>query len=622
MIRSQVKAFGVLSLTLAALIVSASMAFAADILEFIDIPVSNHQAAVEPILACRNGFMFGFHALDTLAQREDGPRQWDISIAKDDDNLLITEYPLWLGETKTPLLRNGVPYSYAGTYTLLWNETVPITPLIACYSGARSGFCNTVVEIDDCLINPWLVIDIAQIGPQNGTRIVTDSLVFEVRAYDPDVGTNNGDGIAQVTMQVIDPVNGSAVYTAEHDASVLPEAGVQYCALSPDCAPWVFSQHNATWPNGAPVENGTYWLRAMVSTPDNTRKVVQTEIQIDAPPNIRTVHIPAGDFSMGSDANSGVEGPVHSVAVGDFWIMRNEVTNRQYAQCVKAGVCSAPQNGERWRDPAFADHPVAGVSWEQANTFAAWVGGRLPTEAEWEKACRGTDGRIYPWGNVAATHEVANYDNVLADTVPVGSYSGSASPYGVLDMSGNVWEWTSSLYADYPYVADDGREDSSATGRRVARGGSYYYTHYQLTCSFRAPMEPDDANTQMGMRVVFDRPVNPEGVRFVAPVDGAVVTSPFTVEMVAKGITIEPAGEIHENAGHFHIMIDTDFVGPDELIPFDENHLHFGQGQLTTTLELEPGIHVLRLQVADGAHLALDGDQYRDEISVIVRAGQ
>src|SRR5690606_6923010 len=126
---------------------------------------------------------------------------------------------------------------------------------------------------------------------------------------------------------------------------------------------------------------------------------------------------PAGDFSMGSDANSGVEGPVHSVAVGDFWIMRNEVTNRQYAQCVKAGVCSAPQNGERWRDPAFADHPVAGVSWEQANTFAAWVGGRLPTEAEWEKACRGTDGRIYPWGNVAATHEVANYDNVLADTV-------------------------------------------------------------------------------------------------------------------------------------------------------------------------------------------------------------
>lgn len=107
-------------------------------------------------------------------------------------------------------------------------------------------------------------------------------------------------------------------------------------------------------------------------------------------------------------------------------------------------------------------------------------------------------------------------------------------------------------------------------------------------------------------------------VRFVAPIDGAEVSSTFEVEMAADGITIEPAGEIHEGAGHFHILVDTGFVAPGGLIPFDEQHLHFGKGQLTTTLELAPGVHVLRLQAANGAHLALTGAQYQDIITVTV----
>ena len=108
-------------------------------------------------------------------------------------------------------------------------------------------------------------------------------------------------------------------------------------------------------------------------------------------------------------------------------------------------------------------------------------------------------------------------------------------------------------------------------------------------------------------------------VRFVTPQDGAVVSPTFRVEMAAQGLTVEPAGEIHEDAGHFHILVDTDFVAPGELVPFDDHHLHFGKGQLTTTLELTPGVHVLRLQFANGAHLALDGPQYRDTITVTVR---
>jgi len=629
MIRLLGKVLGVLLLTMAVFVFSANSVLAGDILEFIDIPVTGApQATVEPLLACRNGFMFGFHAVDSLAMRDDGPHRWDISFAKDDGNLLIKEYPLWLGATQVPLARSGSIFSYAGYYTLLWNEIVPAAPLITCYSGAGSGFCRTTLDIEDCQINPGLVAHIAQIGIQNTTRIVTDTLVYEVRTYDPNLGTNNGDGIAQVEMKIIDPSSGLEVYAIDHSQTdigdpttpISPTVGVEYCAFSQDCDPWVFSEHDYTWPNGEPIENGSYLLRATVSTPDNSRMVVQSLIEIDTPPNIKTVHVPSGDFSMGSNSDVGNEKPLHTVPADDFWIMTAEVTNRQYAQCVKAGSCTPPQDSERWLNPDYADHPIVGVDWEQATTFAAWAGGRLPTEAEWEKACRSADGRAYPWGDAAPTHDIANYDGVLGDTTPAGSYPGGASPYGAVDMSGNVWEWTSSLYKDYPYRADDGREAPTAAGRRVVRGGSYYYTYYQLACSFRSPIAPDVVSPQTGLRVVFDRPLNLSGVRFVAPVDGAVITSTFDVEMAAEGLTIEPAGEINENAGHFHISIDSDFVAPGELVPFDEQHLHFGQGQMTTTLDLEPGVHTLRLQVANGAHIALEGEQYRDTITVTVES--
>ncbi|MFN2201983.1 MAG: SUMF1/EgtB/PvdO family nonheme iron enzyme [Caldilineaceae bacterium] len=637
MIRAEFKVIGVIVLVIVAVAFSVHAASTADVLEFVDIPITGDpQATIDPILACRNGVTFGFYAIDALAMRDDGPHQWDMSFADQGGDLLIKEYPLFLAESDRPLVHKGTTYPYSGFYTLLFNERVPAAPLATCISGAGSGFCNTTMAIQDCDINLMLVADIAQIGPENTTRVVTDTLVYEVRAYDPAVGTNNGDGISQVDMQIINAETGSEVYSNGHspttasadaassivatsstDAISLTTA-TRYCAFSDNCSPWVFAEHDNTWPNGEPIENGAYLLRAIVSTADNTRKVVQTQIEIDAPPNLKTVHVPAGDFQMGSDSGVAGEGPLHTVSTNDFWIMTTEVTNQQYAQCVDAGACTQPSEGEHWSDPAYADHPVVGVDWNQANDFAGWAGGRLPTEAEWEKACRDTDGRTYPWGNDPATHDLANYDNVIGDTTPVGSYPAGASPYGALDMGGNVWEWTSSLEANYPYDAGDGREDPSGVGRRIARGGSYFYTHYQLACSTRLPSPPGEGNPQIGFRVAFDKPMNAEGVHFVKPQNGETVPTEFDVEMAAQGITIEPAGEIHENAGHFHILVDSDFVEPGGLVPFDENHLHFGQGQTTATLDLTPGVHTLRLQVANGAHIALPGVQYRDEITVTV----
>ncbi|MEZ4614519.1 MAG: SUMF1/EgtB/PvdO family nonheme iron enzyme [Caldilineaceae bacterium] len=248
------------------------------------------------------------------------------------------------------------------------------------------------------------------------------------------------------------------------------------------------------------------------------------------------LYIPGGRFEMGAegaDAASPKEEPRHAVTVESFWLQQTETTNAQYGRCVDEGACSAPAN-DRWDDPAFADHPVSNVSWQQAATYAAWAGGRLPTEAEWERSCRSDDGRIYPWGNDDASDQLANYNNAIGDTAPVGSYPAGQSAYGVLDLSGNLWEWTSSVEADYPYDATDGREDTATSaGNRAVRGGSFYYTNYQIRCAARTGFPPDTANEHIGFRIVLTAPT----IVVRNPVDGAIYLyiPGGTFEMGAEG---------------------------------------------------------------------------------------
>jgi formylglycine-generating enzyme required for sulfatase activity len=185
------------------------------------------------------------------------------------------------------------------------------------------------------------------------------------------------------------------------------------------------------------------------------------------------VYVPAGEFTMGSDTYPN-EQPIHTIYLDAFWIDQTEVTNKMYAKCVDAHKCTPPSITDQFFDPSYANHPVVYVDWNKANGYCSWAERRLPTEAEWEKAARGTDERTYPWGKEIECNK-ANYNNCVGDTSPVGNYESGKSPYGAYDMAGNVWEWVKSIYKPYPYNTNDGRENINSTDGRVIRGGSWMY---------------------------------------------------------------------------------------------------------------------------------------------------
>lgn len=220
------------------------------------------------------------------------------------------------------------------------------------------------------------------------------------------------------------------------------------------------------------------------------------------------VTIPAGEFSMGSDKQKDSQArdnelPQHQVYLPEYRIARVPVTNAQYKLFVEATGHRPPKHWQNGAIPQGKEsHPVVTVTWHDAQVFCRWAGVRLPTEAEWEKAARGPDGRIWPWGNEEPTEERCNFAWKVGDTTPVGTYPKGASPYDVLDMAGNVWEWTSSLFRQYPYRTDDGREDLEGASIHLLRGGSFANNDYNVRCAYRGGSLPVNVIVYFGFRVV------------------------------------------------------------------------------------------------------------------------
>ena len=243
------------------------------------------------------------------------------------------------------------------------------------------------------------------------------------------------------------------------------------------------------------------------------------DLSIELAPGVEMAFIcvPAGEFLMGSDEKNDSEAeddelPQHKVYLDEYLIGKYPVTNGQYAAFVNETGQSAPSDWERGAFPKEKEHhPVVRVSWEDAVEFCGWASKtsgktiRLPSEAEWEKAARGTDERIYPWGNQKPESSLCNFNIEIGDTTAVGRYSQKGdSPYGCADMAGNVWEWVNDWY-DAKYYENSPQKNprGASDGRsRVLRGGSWLYVSRVVRVSNRVRVYPDLKYNGCGFRCV------------------------------------------------------------------------------------------------------------------------
>ncbi|MBL8098845.1 MAG: SUMF1/EgtB/PvdO family nonheme iron enzyme [Anaerolineales bacterium] len=233
-------------------------------------------------------------------------------------------------------------------------------------------------------------------------------------------------------------------------------------------------------------------------------------VKISTKDGMTQIYIPEGKFMMGGlDVyRENDELPPHEVTLNEFWIDQVEVTNGMYNLCVQSGDCRPPaqirsnRREEYFGNIEFQDYPVVNVTWYDANTYCQWAGRRLPTEAEWEYAARGSDKRNYPWGDEPPNEYTANFLNLVGDTSRVGSYAEGTSPFGVLDMAGNVWEWVSDRYR-MDYYAKSPTEnptgpsvDEVFNNMFVIRGGSFQDEELDLRVSNRNYIEGPNPRAQ------------------------------------------------------------------------------------------------------------------------------
>ena len=214
------------------------------------------------------------------------------------------------------------------------------------------------------------------------------------------------------------------------------------------------------------------------------------------------VNIPAGTFVMGEP------GKLQTVFLDEYWIDQLLVTNANYLKCVQSGKCPdlihTETLNQHFLDPRYANHPVVYVNWFNAVDYCEWVGGHLPTEAQWEKAARGTDGRLYPWGDAEPNSTLLNFNKEIGETTEVGSYPAGASPYGLLDMAGNVRQWIADWYSATYYDKIRAKNPLGPPNgiMRVLKGGSWADPGLRARSDHRLAHDPTSPGAPRGFRCV------------------------------------------------------------------------------------------------------------------------
>jgi formylglycine-generating enzyme required for sulfatase activity len=339
------------------------------------------------------------------------------------------------------------------------------------------------------------------------------------------------EGTAAILPRVIHGLNALGI---QPTGKAVPPREEEKARVSPETAPRKFPLR-IMWVVVLlvlAVLAGRVWIWPLLRPP------VKLKTKVLEPSGITMVYVPAGEFLMGSaDSDPKAddeEKPQHTVYLDGYWIGQTEVTNAQFAKFIAAGGYSKPEywtdNGWWWKEsqgitqPFYwtdvqwnnPDYPVVAVSWYEAAAYAKWAGVRLPTEAEWEKAARGTDGRTYPWGNSWDTTRLnfcdrnctvewkdSTADDGYGTTAPVGSYASGVSPYGVLDMAGNVWEWVADWYSASYYSQSPASNPGGPTWGtgRVVRGGCWDSDRGRTRCAYRQGIGPDYNDIYCGFRV-------------------------------------------------------------------------------------------------------------------------